>query len=131
MYGVPCIHLCLLEPSVPNPAIRKRNGNKLSVSAMTMAEMIKLLHEKEYSKTDLQDKLGIANNTVQRWLEVLHSRRLIHIAGWRKGARGNPAALWAYGYECEDVPKPKPLTQTEYTQRYRAKKRGVFGLVGI
>lgn len=109
----------------------KRNGNRLSVSAMTMAEMIRLLHEKEWSKVELQDKLGIANNTVQRWLEVLHRRKLIYIAGWRKAPRGNPAALWAYGYECVDVPKPRPLTATEYSQRHRAKKRRVFGLVAL
>lgn len=112
-------------------AVRKRNGNKLSVSAMTMAEMIKLLHEGEYSKSDLQAKLGLTNNTVQRWLEVLYTRKLVYIAGWRKMARGNPAALWAFGYECVDVPKPAPLTQTQYSQRHRSKKRRVFGLTGL
>lgn len=110
---------------------RKRNGNKLSVSAMTLAEMIKLLHEKEYTKADLQKELGIANNTVQRWLEVLYSRRLIHIAGWRRAPRGNPAALWAFGYECVDVPKPKPLTQAQYSQRYKARKLRILDLVKI
>lgn len=116
---------------MPNPAFRKRNGNKHSVSAMVMAEMILLLHQGEYSKTDLQEKLGIANNTVQRWLEVLYRRKLVYIAGWRKAPRGNPAALWAFGHECVDEPRPKPLTQTQYTERYRAKKRGVFGLVAV
>ena len=111
--------------------VRKRNGNKHSVSAMVMAEMILLLHQSELSKTDIQDQLGIANNTVQRWLEVLHRRRLVYIAGWRKAPRGNPAALWAFGYECVDAPKPPPMTPTQYAQRYKAKKRGVFGLVAL
>ena len=110
---------------------RKRNGNKHSVSAMVMAEMILLLHEGEYSKADLQEKLGIANNTVQRWLEVLYRRKLVYIAAWRKSPRGNPAALWAFGYEGIDVPKPKPLTSNQYSQRYRLKKRGATGLVAI
>jgi transcription initiation factor IIE alpha subunit len=108
-----------------------RNGNKLSVSAMTFAEMIKLLHEGEYTKKLIQEKLGIANNTVQRWLEVLYRRKLVYIAAWERGPRGNPAAMWAFGYEMEDAPKPKPLTTTEYAQRYRAKKRGVLGLVAV
>ena len=119
-----------MKPAIVAKA-RKRNGNKHSVSAMVMAEMIKILHDDEISKTDIQERLGIANNTVQRWLEVLHRRRLVYIAGWRKAPRGNPAALWAYGYECLDVPKPPPMTAQQYTERYRAKKRGVFGLVGV
>lgn len=109
--------------------VRRRNGNKLSISAMQFAEMIKLLHEGEYTKKQLQEKLDIANNTVQRWLEVLYRRKLIYIAKWYRAPRGNPAAMWAYGYHMEDVPKPKPLTPAQYTERYRAKKRGVLGLV--
>ena len=112
-------------------ALRKRNGNKLSVSAMTMAEMILLLHEGEYSKSDLQVKLGIASNTALRWLEVLYRRKLVYIAAWRKSPRGNPAALWAFGYECVDAPKPKPLTQSQYSKRHKLKKRGATGLVAI
>jgi transcription initiation factor IIE alpha subunit len=98
---------------------------------MMFAEMIKLLHEGEYTKQQIQDKLGIANNTVQRWLEVLHRRRLVYIAGWYRAPRGNPAAMWAFGYEMVDVPKPPPMTMAQYARRYKAKKRGVLGLVAI
>lgn len=100
-----------------------------SVAAISMGELVKLLHEGEYTKLELQTKLGLTSNTVKLYLDILHRRHLVHIAGWRRGPRGNPAALWTFGYEMSDATKPKPLPQSVYSRRYRANKRGVLNIV--
>lgn len=97
--------------------------------------MLRLLHDGDKSKTELAEELGVTNTTVTKWMFLLGSDkpkmpgRLVYISSWRQGPRGNPAALWTYGFEMPDAVKPKPLTGTQYAQRYRAKKRGHLQLV--
>lgn len=102
-----------------------------SINTRAFVSMIRMLHEGDVTRDQIIEKLGIQPLTASRWLALLGSKtpkmrgRLVYISGWtRKGTRGNLAAQWTYGFEMLDVPKPKPMTQTEYSQRYRAKLRG-------
>lgn len=109
-----------------------------SINMRTFCAMLRMLHEGDVSKTQIREALGIATGTEVKWLKLLGSDkpnmpgRLVYISSWdRNGSRGNWAAMWSYGFEMSDAPRPKALTQTQYSQRYKAKKRGVLGLVAI
>ena len=47
----------------------------------------------------------------------------MYIADWKRTSdRGNWAACWQMGYDMPDVPRPKPMSSTEYSRRWRAKQ---------
>jgi hypothetical protein len=118
-----------------NPKISKGPKYGVTINARTLVQMVRLLHDGDVSKADIMEKLGICSRTVTIWMRLMGSddpnmpHRLVYISGWRKAARGNPAALWSYGFEMPDAEKPKPMSAAEYTERYRAKKRGHLMLV--
>lgn len=104
----------------------------------TFCAMLRMLHEGDVSKIKIREELGIGTGTEVKWMKLLGSDqpnkpgRLVYISGWdRNGTRGNWMALWSYGFEMPDAPKPKPMTATQYHQRYKAKKRRALGLVVI
>lgn len=91
--------------------------------ATAMKELILALHKGPVSKYTLQDLTGLGNTTVSRWMQMLHRSELVYIADWsRVGTRGNWTAMWAFGYQRADKPKPKALTNAEYLKRYRLRK---------
>jgi hypothetical protein len=109
-----------------------------SINMRTFCAMLRMLHDGDVSKTKIREELGIATGTEVKWLKLLGSDnpkmpgRLVYISGWsRTGTRGNYAALWSYGFEMQDAPKPKALTHTQHSRKRRAKIRGVLGLVDI
>lgn len=107
-----------------------------SLHARTFCAMLRMLHDGDVSKQRLSEELGLASGTVVKWMKLLGADdpkrpgRLVYVSGWdRPGSRGNHTALWSYGFECQDAPKPRPLTQTEHVRNYRARKRGHLQLV--
>lgn len=100
--------------SLQNVAALKVLLNAIAIRPRTQSEIISIT--------------GLCNSTVSRWLRFLHtstreSKNIVYIAEWRRvGRGGNPSACWALGYGMADVPKPKPLTQAEYSKRSRQKK---------
>lgn len=122
-----------------NPAIqRKPNSPKYgsSLHMRTFCAMLRMLHDGDVTKSELMTELGLGSGTVVKWLKLLGADepkrrgRLVYVSGWtRPGTRGNYAAQWSYGYEMSDEPKPKPLSPTQYAQRYRSRKRGYLQLV--
>jgi len=108
----------------PRPVKRHR----LAANATAFAELCLLLNDSEYTKEELSEKTGLVIGTVTKWMAILQRRKLVYICEWRKGIAGAPAAVWAWGYEKSDAPRPKPMTQAQYDARRRAKKRGTFGL---
>lgn len=109
----------------------KRVGHKMCANASALIELCRLLNDSAYTKQELMDLLGCAPNTVTKWVRILQHKKLVYVCEWRPGLRGCPAAVWAWGYECKDAPRPKPMEPKLYSQRYKAKKRGVFGLQGV
>lgn len=106
--------------------IRKRS--KLPGNAIAFAELCLLLNAGEYTKDQLAEKTGLVIGTVTKWMKMLERRKLIYIVGYLKGPVGQPAAIWTWGFEVENAPRPAALTQAQYTARYRDRKRGNFGL---
>lgn len=107
-----------------------------SVNTRAFVNMIRLLHEGDVTRDQIMERLGITDSTASRWLSLLGANnpnmpgRLVYVSGWiRAGSRGNYARQWSYGFEMGDAPKPKPMTQTQYSQRYRAKMRGYDQLI--
>ena len=107
-----------------------------SIHIRTFCMLLRLLHEGDVTRDQIMERLGITDSTASRWLSLLGANnpimpgRLVYVSGWiRAGSRGNYARQWSYGFEMEDAPKPKPMTQTQYSQRYRAKMRGYDQLI--
>lgn len=102
-----------------------------SIHIRTFCMLLRLLHEGDVTREQMMEQLGLASATVARWMRLLGADepnrpgRLVYISGWtRTGSRGNWARQWSYGFEMQDVKKPKPMTQAQYSVRYRAKARG-------
>lgn len=122
-----------------NPTIQRKPTSPkygASLHMRTFCAMLRMLHDGDVTKTELMTELGLASCTVIKWLKLLGSDepnrkgRLVYISGWtRPGTRGNYAAQWSYGYEMPDEPKPKPMTSSQYTERYRLRKRGHLQLI--
>lgn len=108
--------------------VRKTNSNSNAIAFATMCE---LLNSGVYTKDELQAKLGVTIGTVTRWMKLLEHRNLVYIESYRIAPAGAPAARWTWGFEMASAPKPKPMTMAMYSERYRAKKRGTFGLQGV
>jgi len=107
------------------------HNRKIPVHAMAFAEMCLLLNQDGHTRIQLRDKLGLNQVTINNWITLLIRRKLIYICDWVPPIRGNFTPVWAWGYCVKDVPKPPPMTKTQYQQRYVAKKRRTFGLTGV
>jgi transcriptional regulator with XRE-family HTH domain len=64
---------------------------------------------------------GLGNTTISQWLRELHKKpNCVYIAGWvRESDLGDYARQWKFGFYMADVPRPRPLGNTEYSRRYR------------
>lgn len=98
------------------------------LNASAFANLCLLLNQGEYTKHQMAEGVGITIGTCLKWVNMLHRMKLIYIAGWNRGLAGAPAAVWTWGFEGRDAPRPKAMTQAQYSDRYRSKKRGTFGL---
>lgn len=96
----------------------------MSANATAFGQMCFHLNDSQYTKEELSQLCGIAIGTVIKWMRILRRRKLVYVFKWRRPPVGPPAAVWAWGYEMTDAPRPKAMTQAQYSERYRAKKRG-------
>lgn len=70
-------------------------------NAYIMARMVKAMFDGEFTKQELKNLLGIDAMTTSRYVHALHRERVIRIAEYRRGKRGqavpaftlNPDAL--------------------------------------
>lgn len=80
------------------------------------------------TQPEILEITGLCNSTISRWLRFLNtstkeSKALVYISGWKRtGERGNYSALWSWGFNCLNAPKPKAKTQAEYHKRWRDRK---------
>lgn len=116
-----------MEPAEPTFKVLKNRRNSLqNVAALKV--LLNAIAIRPRTQPEIIELSGLCNSTVSRWLRFLHAstketKNLVYIADWRRTGRGgNPSACWALGYGMADVPKPKPLTQAEYSRRSKQKK---------
>jgi hypothetical protein len=100
--------------------------SKMSSNTIGIVEMLRFLDQEAHSVNELAEKSGLHPQTVRKFVGLLSSkdRRLIRIAEWHK--RGT-YRIWVPYYEWNpdklpDAPKPKPLTRSQITQRYKERK---------
>lgn len=75
---------------------------------------------------DIAEELHISPSYARKLVSDMRKRKLIHIASYmREELNGKlyPRAVYAVGHR-RDARKPPPLTRKDYTDRYRARKRG-------
>jgi hypothetical protein len=100
--------------TLQNAAVLKVLLNSIALRPLTQPQIIEIT--------------GLANSTVSRWLRFFdsstkESKNLVYIADWKRRAeRGNWQACWMLGYGMANVPKPKPMTSSEYHRRWKKKK---------
>lgn len=95
----------------------------ISSSMIAFVELIKALQYKPHTKKELMEVTGMANNTVLSIIRLLRARNLIFVKKYvRPSDRGNWAEAFMLGDEV-DAPRPSPMTQRQYEERYAIKKR--------
>lgn len=99
--------------------------------ASAFAELCLALNDSEYTKPQLVKLTGLTMNTVVKWVNALKRRKLIYIVDYTNPARGCKAAIYTWGYMKRDVPRPKPLSKSEYSANYQKRKLEREALHGI
>ena len=96
---------------------------RVSINALSFAELCLKLTEGEYSKTELMNLIGIKQDTVRTWLGYLKDRELVYICEWRRTHNvGALTAIWTWGHKIQDVKKPGRKSQAEYTKIHQRNK---------
>lgn len=97
-----------------------KRGHKLvpGSSATAFAELCLLLNSGYYNQQELQERIGVCNATMTKFMGLLKRRRLIYISCWIRTTR-KTVAYWAWGVNVPDAPKPKPQTAAYACKQYR------------
>jgi transcription initiation factor IIE alpha subunit len=110
----------------------RKGQHKMLANASALLELCRLLNDSEYTKAQLAEQTGLVLGTVIKWMRILLNKKLIYIVDWvPPSGSGQYAAVWAWGYEQDDAPKPKARTQSEYSAKYRQRKIEKAALHGI
>lgn len=108
----------------PKPGPIKLNF-RVSVNPAAFAELCLVLHQGEWSRGELVEKVGVVDSTVRKWIEYLHKRKLVYICEYRRRHATGSAMIyytWNHNLEHKDVPRPRRMSTAEYSERYRQKK---------
>lgn len=91
----------------------------------TAAEMLPLVLLAPMTLTQLAERIGRDRATVRRAVQKAKAAGQVHCCGWRreKRASGEPVAVFVWG-PGDDAPRPKPLTSSQKTARWRRSKSG-------
>ena len=95
-----------------------RNRLIPSTSATAFAELCLLLNQGYYNQQELQERIGVCNATMARFMVLLKRRKLIYIHVWIRTGRST-TAYWAWGYNEISAPKPIPQTVAHACKEYR------------
>lgn len=95
------------------------------INAHCYALMMKMLIEREVSRTEITEETGLHPVTVSRYVEQLRKVRVIHIVSWERDCRGK---CWVPHYTLNtekrgDAVKPKRISTAERSRRFREKQK--------
>ena len=93
----------------------------MSINFIATTKLIHALNDSEYTAVELIEITGFGN-TIYRWIRKLHDLKLIYIIDWKRSGK-IWAPVYTWGFEKEDKPKPKAMTQAEYNARAKRKKQ--------
>lgn len=105
-----------------------KGRHKLAANPIAFGELCYHLNNGYYTRAQLKELVGITDGTLRKWLTILRRRRLWYVWDYQKNPAGHPTEILAWGFEMCDAPRPKPMTQAQYEERRRMKRRGTFGL---
>jgi len=94
------------------------------INAHCYALMIKLLMDREISRSQIMEETGLHQVTVSRYVAQLHRVGVIYISSWQRDVRGK---CWVPFYAMnldgmKDAKRPKKMTVAERSARYRQKQ---------
>ena len=94
------------------------------LTLISLKILLTTIEKKPMTQPEIMEITGLANSTVSRWLQKLHTRpSLVYIHSYRRvGTRGNWSKVWAAGFHGTDAIKPKPMEAGQYQKRWRNKK---------
>jgi hypothetical protein len=94
---------------------------------VSFSSMIKTLMAGPASSRVIAEETGVHWENVRRSIRLMHKLGIIYIGAWerREIGGGSPTALWAFGLDRSDVPRPKRMTKSERAAlaRERSKAR--------
>lgn len=91
------------------------------INTVAFAEFCKTLVEKELTKEELAKQVGICAGTCTTWIRLLEKRKLVYVSGWKRHSNGW-VAMWTWGYKMESLPRPKAMSDSETSRRWRLKQ---------
>jgi hypothetical protein len=102
--------------------MRKNTNLSPVLWAAFVRELARHHGKKSYTINELAERFEISQTTAWKWIKTLHENELVFVLTWV--ARGKVwVASYAWGFKHADAPKTKPMTDTEYSRRWRQKKR--------
>ena len=107
----------------PGPA--KKKFTRESANAIAFAELCLVLHQGEYSRPELCEKVGISDSTLRCWMRYLRSRKLVIICEHRRTHMTGACLLiytWNHHLEGKDAKPPERQSLAETSRNYRARK---------
>lgn len=107
------------------PSKRQRTVVQAKPRAQITAfvSIMRLLESGPLSAAEVAHDAGCQWSAVRRCIHALKTAGIVHIAGWEKAklTNGGPwVAQYTVNVGAKDAPKPRPMTETEKTRRYRA-----------
>jgi hypothetical protein len=81
--------------------------------------IVEALREEPLSYQDVAEATGVSDGAARNLIKCMREVRIAHIADWEVRLHGGaPAALYAFGFNQPDAPRPRKLSTREIQRRY-------------
>lgn len=107
----------------------KMANKRPSLGVIAFAHLCELLNSRApYSQEWFREQIGVSVNTMTKFMRILKNRKLIYIADWTHDGKriSTRVALWTWGYNRENAPRPKPVPKeivNRNSKRRRAERK--------
>ena len=97
------------------------------LNAITYSHLMRALMDGEHTRSSLSKVTGLHAETVSRYVQQLHRRRVVRIADWvRNPVNGNWCPVYTLNYEeLADMPKPAAKARTTIDREYRGRRKAI------
>ena len=116
-------------------AFKGNKPDRVRIEFMTFANAVKALQEEPLHGRALAEHVGCSYSTARKIIAALRKAKLAHIASYLERAdRGRGAPLYAFGIDCKDARKPRPVplrTLWEAHNRLRSERRKQAVALGL
>lgn len=105
----------------------------MKVNALSFAVLMRVLNEDAHTIAELNEATGLHPQTIREWINVMHMKKVVFIAGYEKDAKGRDnAPYWQFGIDKTDAKRAR-LTSAERKARSRMKRKtaNIFNLTPL